>query len=123
TGVKKVCKQQADAHYLRLLQGARDFAQGNVRCDKRDREPSASQTHREIFYAAALREKFRLSREPESDFVHPGFVDRPGHDCIELATASECNGFFERSRGGARIFGSRFAKRAIGILADDMVFS
>jgi GAF domain-containing protein len=81
-GAQKLCEQQADAHDLRPLEDARDFAQWNVRRDERDREFSACQTHREIFYAAALREKFRLPRKPESDFVHSSFVNRSGHDAI-----------------------------------------
>ena len=107
--VKKIREQHADSHYLRLLEGARDFAQRNVRRHQRDREFSASQTHREIFDAAALGKKFRLSREPESDFVHPRLVNRPGYDRIQLAASGECDSLFERSGGGPRSFRGRLA--------------
>ena len=94
-----------------------------MRRDERDGEFSASQTHREIFYAAALREKFRLPREPESDFVHPGLVNRPGHDGLELAATGECDRLLERSRGGARSFRCRFAGLTTWLSAEDHVFS
>ena len=107
--MKKVREQQTDADYLRLLERAGNFAQRNVRGDERYREFSTCQTHREFFYAAALGKKFGLSRESESDFVHPCFVNWPGHNSIELAAASERDRFFKCSCGGARRFGRRFA--------------
>src|SRR4029077_4981229 len=94
-----------------------------VRRDERNGEFSACQTHREIFYAAALREKFRLPREPEANFIHSGLVDRPGHDGLELAAAGECHSFFERSCGGARSFRCWFAGLTIWVPAEDHVFS
>jgi len=42
-----------------------------------------------------------LPREPESDFVHSGLVNRPGHDGLELAAAGECDRLLKRSRGHA----------------------
>ena len=94
-----------------------------MRRDERDGEFSACQTHREIFDAAALREKFRLPRESESDFIHSGLVNRPGHDGLELAAAGECDRLLERSCGGARSFRCRFAGLTIWLPAEDDVFS
>src|SRR5438105_5532266 len=54
---QKIEKQQADTDDLRLLQRAGDFAQRNVRGDKRDGEFAAGQTHGEIFYTAAFGEE------------------------------------------------------------------
>src|SRR5437773_6999485 len=97
----KIQKQRADSDDLGLLERARDLAQRNVRSDQRDGEVPASQTHREIFHAAALGKEFRLSGESESDLVHPRLVNWPGHDCIELAAAGERDRFFKRGGGGA----------------------
>src|SRR4029077_8861809 len=76
-----------------------------------------------ILYAAALREKFRLPRKPESDFIHSGLMNRPGHDGLELATADECDRLLERGRGGPRSFRCRYAGPTIWLPAQDHVFS
>ena len=80
-------------------------------------------THGEIFDAAALSEKFRLSRESESDFVHSRLVNRASHDGIELAAAGESDRLLERRCRGVRRFGSRFAGLTTWHSAEDNVFS
>src|SRR5262249_47721671 len=112
-----------DADDFGLFELTRDFAQRNVRGNESNCEFSTGQTHGEIFNTAALREKFRLAREPESDFVHPGFVNRPGHDGIELAASGEGDRFFESSRGRARSFWCGLAGLTIWLAAEDNVFS
>jgi hypothetical protein len=62
-----------------------------VRRDERNGELFTCQTHREIFDTAALGKEFRLSGEPEADFVHPGLVYRSGYYGIELTAAGECD--------------------------------
>ena len=52
--------------------------------DECDRDFSAGQTHREIFYAAALGEKLSLSRKLKASFVHSRLVNRSGHDRVEF---------------------------------------
>ena len=94
-----------------------------MRGNKRDRDFSTGQTHREIFDTAALGKKFRLSWELEAHFVHPRFVNRAGYDCIELTAPRECDRFFERRRGGARSFGGRISWPRTGIFTDDFAFS
>jgi hypothetical protein len=94
-----------------------------VRCDERDRDFATGQTHREIFDAATLGKKFRLSWEPEADFVHPRFVNRAGYDRIELTAPGQRDRFFQRGCGGARGFLRWLSWRATGILADNLAFS
>src|ERR1700730_14912136 len=94
--LKEICKQKTDSHDLRLLKRAWNFAERNVRCDQRDRDLSAGQTHRAIFDAAPISETFGLPWEFETGFVHPRFVNRSGHDGIELAASRERDRFFER---------------------------
>src|SRR5215467_10865593 len=94
-----------------------------MRCNKRDREFISSQTHGEIFYAAALGKKFRLSGEPEANFVHPGFVNWPSHKTIEFAASGECYRLLERRRSGASSFRCRLAGLTIGLAPDDDVLS
>src|SRR5438093_8681611 len=119
--MKKLREQQANTDYLRLLECARNLAQWNVRGNERECEFSAGQTHCEIFDAASLGKKFRLSGEPEANVVHASFVNRPGYNCIELAAPRESNRFFERSRSGTRSFRGGMSWRAIRIFADDLV--
>src|SRR5438477_13103060 len=92
-----------------------------MRGDQCDGDFSAGETHREIFDAAALSKKLGLPWELKTDFVHPGFVNRPGYNCIELAPPRECDCFFERSRSGTRRLRSRLSRPAIRIFADDPV--
>src|SRR4029077_17335723 len=92
-------------------------------CDKCDGHFSTSQTHCEIFDAAALGKKFRLSWKLETHFVHPGFVNRAGYDCIELTAPGQGNCFFQRRRGSARSFRCWLSWLAMRIFPDDLVFS
>ena len=92
-----------------------------MRGDQCDGDFSAGETHREIFDAAALSKKLGLPWELKTNFVHPGFVDRPGYNCIEIAPPRECHCFFERGRGSTRSFCSRLSRCAITIFADDLV--
>jgi hypothetical protein len=94
-----------------------------VRRNERDRDFSARQTHREIFDATALGKKFRLSGKLEAHFVHPGFVNWAGYDCIELAAPGQGNRFFQGSGGSARSFCSRPSWPRTGIFTDDFAFS
>src|ERR1041385_9352417 len=89
--------------------------------DERNGEFCAGQTHGEIFYATALGKKFRLSGKPESDFVHPGFVNWPSHDSVEFAASSECHRLFERSGSGASSFRCWLATLTIWLAANDDV--
>src|SRR5205814_8124674 len=98
-------------------------AQSNVRGDESNGQISASQTHGAIVHAVALRKKFRLPGEPESDFIQPGLVDWASHNRIEFPAAGECHRFFECSCGGARGFRCRLAGFTIWLAADDDVFS
>src|SRR5262245_23033424 len=110
-------------HDLGLLERAGNFADGNVRCDERDGEFSAGQTHGEAFYTATLGEKLRLTREPEAHFIHPRFVNRPCDNGVELAASGKCDRLFERSSGGARSFRCWLAKLTIWLAPDDDIFS
>lgn len=107
--MKKIDKQPADPDNFGLCQGTRNFTQGNMGRHKRDRDFSAGQQHREIFYAAALGKEFGLSREFETGFVHPRFMNRAGHDCIELVASCARDCLFQRSGGRARRFDRRLA--------------
>jgi hypothetical protein len=104
-----------------LRKRAWNFAQWNVRCDQRDRDFPARQAHREIFDAATLREKFRLPWELEANVVHPGFMNRPRYDCVELAASAEYNGFFERSPSGTRSFRRGIPGSAVRIFTNGFV--
>src|SRR5882757_5033764 len=120
--MKEIRKQQSDADNLRLLQRACGLAQWKVRCDKRDRNFSAGQTHGEIFDAATLGKKFRLSWKLEAHLVHPGFVNWAGYDCIELTAPSQRDRFFKAGCGGTRSFRRWLSWLACRIFADDLVF-
>ncbi|KAF5408224.1 MAG: hypothetical protein Udaeo2_16000 [Candidatus Udaeobacter sp.] len=106
-----------------MLERARGLAQGKVRGDERDRNFSAGKTHGEIFDATALGKKFRLSWKPEAHLVHPGFVNRAGYDCVELAAPGQGDRFFQGSCGSARSFCSRISWPRTGIFTDDFAFS
>ena len=93
-----------------------------MRGNQRDRDFFGGQAHGEIFDAAALSKKFGLSWELETDVVHPRFVNRTGHDRIELTAPGECDRFFQSSGGSARSFNRRFARMAIWLPANDDVF-
>src|SRR5437773_4904326 len=121
SGTKEISEQQADTNYLRLLQCVRNFAQRNVRGNQCDRDFFGGQAHGKIFDAAALSKKFGLPWELETDVVHPGFVNRTGHDRIELTAPGECDRFFQGSSGSARSFNRRFARIAIWLPANDDV--
>ena len=88
-----------------------------------NRNFSAGQTHREIFDTAALGKKFGLAWEPETDFVHPGFVNGAGYNCIQLTAAGQRYRFFEGGCGGARSFLRWLAWLAIRVFADNPAFS
>jgi hypothetical protein len=105
-----------------LLERGRGLAQWKMCCDECDGHFSTSQTHCEIFDAAALGKKFRLSWKLETYFVHPGFVNRAGDDCIELTAPGQGDRFFQRRCGSARSFTRWLSWLAIGIFADDFVF-
>jgi hypothetical protein len=104
-----------------LLERACCLAQWKVSRDERDGHFSTGQTHCEIFDAAALGKKFRLSWKLEAHFVHPGFVNRAGYDCIEFTAPGKGNCFFQRGGSSARGFGGGTSWLAIGIFADDFV--
>src|SRR5262249_3572159 len=61
--------------------------------------------------------------EPESNFVHPGFVNWPGHNAIEFAASGECRRLFERSGCGASSFRCRLTGLTIWLAPDDDIFS
>ena len=105
-----------------MLERGRGLAQWKVRRDERDGHFSAGQTHREIFDATALGKKFRLSWKLETHFVHPGFVNRAGYDCIELTAPGQGDRFFQRGGSSARSFTRWLSWLAIRIFADDSVF-
>jgi hypothetical protein len=120
--VKEIQEQKTDAYNLRLLQPTLDFAERNVRCHQCDRQLAAGQTHGKIIDAAALGEKFRLAWKFETGFIHARLMNRPGHDCIELAASRDCNRFLERSGRGTRSFSCRFARFAIWLSPNHDVF-
>src|SRR5205807_4303822 len=93
-----------------------------MRCDECDGHFSTSQTHCEIFDAAALGKKFRLSWKLETHFVHPGLVNWAGYDCGELTASGQGDCFFQRRGGGARSFTHWLCWLAIRIFTDDLVF-
>ena len=107
--MEKIGEQQTDTDNLRLLECAWNVAQWNMGGNECDRDFSAGQTHREIFHAAALGEKFRLSGELETGCVHARLVNRAGHDGIEFTAPSERDRFLQRRSGRASSFKRRLA--------------
>ncbi len=106
---RKFCEEQTDAHDLGRAQVFGHAAEGNVCGDERDGEARSGQEHGEVFHAAARGEKFGLAGKLESDFVHAGLVNRPGHDRIDLPGEGKLGGFFQGGLGGARAVGSGLA--------------
>ena len=104
-----------------MLERPRCLAQWKMSRYERDRNFSPGQTHREIFDAAALGKKFRLSWKLETHFVHPGFVNRTGYDCIKLTAPSQGDRFLQRGGSSARSFARWLSWLAIRIFADDLV--
>jgi hypothetical protein len=104
-----------------LLERACCLAQWKVRCDERDSHFPTTETHCEISDATALGKKFRLSWKLETYFVHPGFVNRAGYDCIQLTAPSQGDCFFQRGASSARSFTRWLSWLAIRIFADDLV--
>jgi len=104
-----------------LQESARGLAQWKVRRDERDGHFSTSQTHCEIFDAAALGKKFRLSWKLETHFVHPGFVNWAGYDCIELTAPSQGDRFLQCGGSSTRSFTRWLSWLTIRIFADDSV--
>src|SRR5204863_6043412 len=94
---------------LGSLECAWDVAERNMRGDQCDGDFSTGQTHCEIFHAAAIGKKFRLSAKLEASVVHPSLVNWPGYDGIEFASARQRYGFFKSRRCGARGLNRRLA--------------
>ena len=87
-----------------------------MRGDERDGHFSAGQTHCEIFDATALGKKFRLSWKLEAHLVHPGFVNRAGYDCVELAAPGQSDRFFQAQLRQRAQFPGRLPGREPGYL-------
>ena len=77
--------------------------------DKCDGKVSARQQHREVPGPGAVGKKFGLARKPESDLVHPRFVDGRGHDRVELVVQDELRCFLEPSKRSLGSFRCRLA--------------
>ena len=102
--LQKLNEQQTDTDDPALFKRARNVAERNVSCNERDGQFAAGQTHRKIFYTAALGEEFGLTREFETSFVHSRFMDWAGDDRVKLSASRARDCFFERGCSGARGF-------------------
>ena len=89
--------------------------------DKRDGNFSAGKQHGEIFHAAAVGKKFRLSGKLETDLVHARFMDRSGHDGVDCSALRQRDGLFQRRGRGRAVSRVGLPNDQSGILADNNV--
>ena len=107
-----------------MLERACDLAQRNVRCDKRERNFSACQTHREILGVRHnARQKIPFARNLKPTSYIRALVNGTGYDCIELTAQRKCDRFLQCRRGSARTFGGRISWPGTGISTDDFTFN
>ena|ERR1039457_936491 len=93
--MEKIFEQQADSHYLALIQCGSDFTERQVGRDQRHSKLSTREQHREILHTATVGKKLGLPRKPETDLVHSRFMDRPRHYGLNFAAERESGAFFQ----------------------------